>query len=142
MNRHLQVNQVLSKHPGSALDRQIESPNALVIDLKRISPSIQKSHKRILVVCKRRDTQGSHAILLRYVQVVALADQGRQDCIITPLHRHVQGVTAVLILGVQVDLRLPQQIHRRGLPVESCNPVGIDTVLVSLVDLDALVLHH
>ena len=76
VNRHLQVDQVLSEHPCAALDRQVQSPDALVVDLKRICAGVQKCNKRVLVVREGSDAQGSHTVLLGNVKVVALADQG------------------------------------------------------------------
>ena len=76
VNRHLQVDQVLCEHPCPALDSQVQSPDALVVDLKRICAGVQECHKRVLVVREGSDAQGSHTVLLGNVKVVALADQG------------------------------------------------------------------
>lgn len=49
-------------------------------------------------------------------------------------------IASILVNSILVDLCATQELQRAHVPIKRCNPEGIDTELVALVDIEPAVL--
>ena len=61
---------------------------------------------------------------------------------VVAFNSHVKGIASVLVSSIYVDFGFMQLQQSRGLPVESCNPESVHTILISLVDIELLIVQH